>query len=230
MHAHINTYQEDLAAQRKREAERQRAVTREEDRQRAENQPRPEQKQREDAANSKTAAARQAIEKRRLEVEKAKLTGAPPPAIRPQPNMDLAIDMLQDKAPTQQRSDTARTQSTAYRPHEELGRSTNSALHNTSKAPPKRPLPQDAIDENHSRPATQRNAPAPHDSHQAKRRRTSEIADGRSDNPEPQPKMTAPPIRQSSIRQKVRRRLIPILLTILVANFYTGCAIEVYLP
>lgn len=199
--------------------ERQRAANWEEER-RKEEQERQEaerqhtaQQERENAsslAHAKTAASRQAIEKRRLEVEKAKLTGAPPPAIRPQPNMDLTLDMLQDKALPQQRADVVqaqapRTQSTVYRSQDDHSRPVNSVLHNTTKVPPKRPLPQDAAEENHSRPATQRNPPSHHDGHQPKRRRTSENVDGHGDNvTEPQPKMTAPPIRQSTIRQKVR--------------------------
>lgn len=149
------------------------------------------------------------MEKKRQEVEKAKLTGAPPPAIRPQANRDLTLDMLQEKVPAQQRSDAAqpqaaRTQPTTYRAQEDNGRAPNPMLLNSSKVPPKRPLPQETGDDSHSRPATQRNPPAYHDGHQAKRRRTSELADGRADNSEAHPKMTAPPIRQSNIRQKVR--------------------------
>lgn len=139
------------------------------------------------------------------------MTSAPPPAIRPQQNMDLNLDMLQDKALPQQRGDvvqaqSSRPQSTVYRPHEEHNRPVNSVLHSTTKVPPKRPLPQDATDDNYSRPAAPRNAPShQNDGHQPKRRRTSEKFDGHSDGiAESQPKMTAPPIRQSSIRQKVR--------------------------
>ena len=159
------------------------------------------------------------------------MTGAPPPAIRPQANMDLTLDMIQDKVLPQQRGDTAqaqaklpRTQSTVYRPHDDQGRPTNSVLHNTSKVPPKRPLPQDAADESQSRPGAQRNPSTHHDGHQAKRRRTSEIADGHGDTmPEPQPKMTAPPIRQSNIRQKVRDLSPVYTVEFLCANFYRTC-------
>jgi hypothetical protein len=139
------------------------------------------------------------------------LTGAPPAAIRPQPNMDLTLDMVQDKALPQQRSDVvqaqaSRTHSTAHRPHDDHARSINPVLQNSTKVPPKRPLPQDAMDESHSRPTTQRNPQAyNNDGHQPKRRRTSEIIDSHGDNlTDPQPKMTAPPIRQSTVRQKVR--------------------------
>lgn len=197
-----------MAAQRKREArqevDRQRAANREEERRKEEQAARQEAERQQDATNStntKTSASRQAIEKRRLEVEKAKLTGAPPPAIRPQQNADLTLEMLQDK----QRGDVAQTQA-SRRPNDDHNRPVNSVLHNTTKVPPKRPLPQDAVDESHSRPGTQRNAPShQNDGHQPKRRRTSENFDGHGDSmAEAQPKMTAPPIRQSGIRQKVR--------------------------
>src|SRR6187402_923201 len=104
--------QDELAAQRKREAkqevERQRAVIKEEERRKEEQLRRQEierqreiQRERERAASvadAKKAASRQAIEKRRLEMEKAKETRAPPPAIRPQPSGDLTHAMLQEKA------------------------------------------------------------------------------------------------------------------------------------
>ena len=217
----INLSQDDIAAQRKQEAkqeaERLRAANRDEERHKEEQERKEEDRQRitvqerEEASNMKTAASRQALEKKRLEVERAKLIGAPPPAIRPQSNMDLTLDMLQEKALPQQRGDIVqaqapRTQPNAYRPYEEHGRSVNSVLHNAAKAPPKRPHPQDAIDESHSRPTTQRNQPPPYnnDSHQPKRRKTSETVDSHNDNmTESQPKMTAPPIRQSTVRQKV---------------------------
>jgi hypothetical protein len=200
--------------------ERQRAANRDEER-RKEEQARSQeaerqhviQQEQEEAANladAKKSASRQAIEKRRLEVERAKQTGAPPPAIRPQPNGDLTLAMLQDKPLPQQRADIVlaqapRTNSIVHRPQDEHNRPVNSVLHNTTKVPPKRPLPQDAGDEYHSRPATQRNPPSYHSENQHhKRRRTSEGVDDHDDNMTvPPPKMTAPPIRQSSSRPKV---------------------------
>jgi hypothetical protein len=146
----INFSQDDIAAQRKQEAkhdaERLRAANRDEERHKEEQERKEEDHQRitvqerEDTANVKTAASRQAFEKKRLEVERAKLTGAPPPAIRPQTNMDLTLDMLQEKALPQPRGDIVqaqapRTQPNAYRPYEEHGRSVNSVLHNAAKAP-----------------------------------------------------------------------------------------------
>jgi hypothetical protein len=165
------------------------------------------------AADAKKAASRQAIEKRRLEMEKAKETRAPPPAIRPQPSGDLTNAMLQEKAlppvPVQ-RTELAQSKpprlvnATAQRPQEDLGRSVNSTLHNTTKAPPKRPLQQDP-EEHHTRPTLQRNGPSyQHNEQQSKRRKTSQEFDEDEDMAEHQPKMTAPPIRQSSSRPKVR--------------------------
>ena len=183
---------------RRQEAERQRQVQREREQAAA-------------AADAKKSASRQAIEKRRLEMEKAKETRAPPPAVRPQPsNGDLSLSVMQEKAlppvPAQRdlgQAKAPRMNSTNHRPQEDLGRSVNSALQNAAKVPPKRPLQQDA-DDHHSRPTLQRNGPSyqqnePH----TKRRKTNEGFDDDDDMTETQPKMTAPPIRNSSVRQKV---------------------------
>ncbi|KAG0649306.1 Inner centromere -related pic1 [Hyphodiscus hymeniophilus] len=212
--------QDELVAQRKREAkldiERQRAAMKEEERRKEEQQRRQEatrqreiQREREQAAaeiDAKKSASRQAIEKRRLEMEKAKQTKAPPPAIRPQPSGDLKISAVQDKAlppAPPQRGEPARMNTSVQRPQEDFGRSVNSVLQNTAKAPPKRPLQQDA-DEHHSRPTIQRNpASYLHNDTHNKRRKTSEaFDDDDEDMTEPHPKMTAPPIRQSSSRPK----------------------------
>jgi hypothetical protein len=143
-------------------------------------------------------------------MEKAKETRAPPPAARPQPsNGDLNLALLQDMAlppgPAQRDlgQSKARMNSTVHRLQEDLGRSVNSVLHNTAKVPPKRPLQQDA-DDHHSRPTLQRNGPSyQHNEPHTKRRKTSEGFDDNDDMTETQPKMTAPPIRNSSVRQKV---------------------------
>ncbi|KUJ16750.1 uncharacterized protein LY89DRAFT_645645 [Mollisia scopiformis] len=215
--------QDELAAQRKREAkleiERQRAANKEEERRKEELQRKQElerqrevQKEREravSAADAKKAASRQAAEKRRLEMEKAKETRAPPPAVRPQPSVDLGSSMLQEKAlppvPPQRgdfgQSKASRVNPATQRPQEDMSRSVNSTLHSTAKVPPKRPLPQDNED-HHVRPALQRIGPSYQQEHQSKRRRTSEDFDDDEDMTEDHPKMTAPPIRQSSIRQK----------------------------
>lgn len=219
--------QDELAAQRKKEAkmeiERQRAVIKEEERRKEEQQRRQEaermkelQREKERAAaaaDAKKAASRQAIEKRRLEMEKAKETRAPPPAVRPQPSGDLTHAMLQEKAlppvPVP-RAELAQSKpprmvnAPAQRPQpqEDLGRSVSSTLQNTTKAPPKRPLQQESED-HHLRPTIQRNGPSyQHNEQQSKRRKTSQEFDDDEDMTEPQPKMTAPPIRQSSSRPK----------------------------
>ncbi|KAH8659218.1 hypothetical protein BGZ60DRAFT_456713 [Tricladium varicosporioides] len=201
--------QDELAAQRKREAkqevERQRAAMKEEERRKEEQQRKQElerqreiQRERErvaNAADAKKAAARQAAEKRRQELEKAKQTGAPPPASR----------HLQDKAlppvPSQRNemnSKQTRVDLNGNRNQEEMARPASS-LHHAAKFPPKRPLQQDSNDES-SRPALQRNGPSYHNEPHSKRRKTSEGFD--DDLTEDHPKMTAPPVRQSSSRPK----------------------------
>ncbi|KAI6716608.1 hypothetical protein JHW43_000867 [Diplocarpon mali] len=211
--------QDELAAQRKREAkqevERQRAAIKEEERRKEELQRRQEaERQRETrkeneraaaAADAKKAASRQAIEKRRLEMEKAKETRAPPPAVRPQATGDMTHAALQDKVlppVPQHRTEmqSKRANPAAQRLQEDMGRPTSSVLHISAKAPPKRPFQQDN-DDYHSRPTQQRNGPSYHDQ-QAKRARTTEEFDEDDEMTEDHPKMTAPPIRQSSIRPK----------------------------
>lgn len=222
-----NLFKDELAAQKKREAkqevERQRAAIKEEERRKEEQARRQEaerqrtlQREREQAASladAKKSAQRQAIEKRRLEMEKAKQTGAPPPAIRPQPSGELAHSMLQDKPLPQVPQGMGQAKanlanSSAHRPQDD-GKPINSVLHNSAKVPPKRPLQQDAGDDHHSRPTIQRNPPSyQHNDNHSKRRKTSENFDDGDDMNDPQPKMTAPPIRQSSIRQKVQNPTI----------------------
>jgi hypothetical protein len=108
------------------------------------------------------------------------------------------VEVAQSKPPRMVNAPAQRPQ-----PQEDLGRSVNSTLQNTTKAPPKRPLQQDSED-HHPRPALQRNGPSyQHNEQQSKRRRTSQEFDDDEDMTEPQPKMTAPPIRQSSSRPKV---------------------------
>jgi hypothetical protein len=184
--------------QRQQEAQRQREIQRERERAAS-------------ITDAKKAASRQAIEKRRLEMEKAKETRAPPPAIRPQQaNADLTHSMLQEKAlppVPPQRVDLGQPKPprmvnpSAQRPQEDLSRPVNSVLQNTTKAPPKRPLQQEP-EEHHSRPTIQRNGPSYQHEQHSKRRKTSENFDD-DDLTENQPKLMAPPIRQSSSRQKV---------------------------
>lgn len=198
--------------QKKREAklevERQRAAIKEEERRKEEQQRRQEierqreiQRERERvaaAADAKKAASRQALEKRRLEMEKAKESRPPPPAPRPQSRGDA----LHEKAlPPVPQTKPVRMNPTAQRTQEEFGRPVNT-MQNPTKAPIKRPLQQDAEDY-HARPPVQRNAPSyqQNEAH-TKRRKTSDVFDD-EDLTENHPKMTAPPIRQSSIRPKV---------------------------
>ncbi|KAH8804662.1 hypothetical protein F5884DRAFT_796820 [Xylogone sp. PMI_703] len=192
--------QDELAAQRKREAkqemERQRAALKEEERRQQEQQRRREV-ERQQGGNltgsvkvKETNAARQAMEKRRLDLEKAKQTPAPPPAVRHQ----LGGESSQ-KAPA--------VTPGMHRSQDELGRPVNGGLHNTTKAPPKRPLQHDLTDEHASRPQIQRSGPSyqynePH----TKRRRTNEGEDDDEEISNSQPKMLAPPIRQSGVRPK----------------------------
>jgi hypothetical protein len=93
--------------------------------------------------------------------------------------------------------------STANKLQEEFTWSINSAYQNTTKAPPKRPLPQEAVEESQSRSTVQRNGLSNHQQvPDAKRRRTNDNQDG--DMMESQPRgAMAPPVRQSGIRQKV---------------------------
>lgn len=141
-------------------------------------------------------------------MEKAKETRAPPPAIRAQPSGDLARAMDKALPPVpQQRNDMGQSKAPrmntgAQRSQEETGRSVNSSIQNSTKAPPKRPLQQDT-DDYHSRPTLQRNGPSYHEQ-QSKRPRMTEEFDDDDDLTENHPKMTAPPIRQSSVRQKVK--------------------------
>ncbi|EHK97288.1 putative Inner centromere protein-related protein pic1 [Glarea lozoyensis 74030] len=206
--------QDEIAAQRKRqlkeenerqraalkeENERQRAALKEEERRKEEQQRRQEaERQRElknerervaNAADAKKAASRQAMEKRRLELEKAKQMGAPPPASR----------SLHDKAlPPVPRGEAS--QSKPVRQQEEMGRPASQASHNVAKPLSKRPLQQE-VGEDQARPAIQRNGPS-YEQLQSKRRKTSERFEDDEDMTENQPRMNAPPIRQSSSRPK----------------------------
>ncbi|KAL3421083.1 inner centromere protein [Phlyctema vagabunda] len=210
--------QDDLAIQRKKEAklemERQRAAIKEEERRQQEQQRRQEaerqreiQREREHAAGAaeaKKAASRQALEKKKLEMEKAKQTRAPPPAMRHQATTS-ELSYSQEKALPPlppQRADTNQAKPT--RPTAGLHRSqddlTRTMPHN-NKAPPKRPLQQEN-DDHHSRPQLPRNGPSYQQNEtNSKRRKTSENFDD-DDSTEHQPRMMAPPIRQSSVRQK----------------------------
>ena len=132
-------------------------------------------------------------------MERAKQVGAPPPALRPQPSGDLdkplpsvPREYTQSKGP-QMNTSLHRSQDDGGRPMM------------ATKVPPKRPLQQENVDDHQSRPAIQRNLPSyQHNETNSKRRKTSETFDDDDDMTEPRPKMTAPPIRQSSSRPKVK--------------------------
>jgi hypothetical protein len=208
--------QDELAAQRKREAkleiERQRTAAKEEERRQQEVARKRElERQRElqkDATTTtevKRAASRQAMDKRRLDMERAKETRAPPPAIRPQQNVDSWQDKALPPVPPQRNDLGGQTKLSRINPPM-----------NTAKAPPKRPLQQDNNDELNSQPAMQRNGMSYLNEAHHKRARTNEYLDDDDELVESHPKMTAPPIRQSSIRPKVRRSsVIPLLQFIL---------------
>lgn len=220
-----NTFQDELAAQRKREAkqeiERQRAANKEEEKRKEEQQRRQdlerqrtiqrEKEQAAAAADAKRNAARQATEKKRLEMEKAKMNGAPPPAIRPQASgADLTLAMLNDKPlPVPPRGDVGPSTGrmnhpSTHRPQGDSSRPTNASIYTAAKVPPKRPLQQEAGDEYRSRPTMPRNPPSyQHNDNHSKRRKTSDVFDSDDEMSPPPAKLTAPPIRQSSSRPKV---------------------------
>jgi hypothetical protein len=173
---------------------------------------------------------------KKLEIERAKQQKPPAPAPRPQPAVDLGQPSLQEKplpaAPTYrgelgQARPASRMESTIHQPDNEFSRSVNSTFQNTTKAPPKRPLQQEAGDDSQSRPTLQRNGPSNHGP-EPKRRKT--IEDNDEDMADSQSKgHMAPPMRQSSMRPKVSavhsRYIVSIMLTIFV-----GWAYEVSIP
>jgi hypothetical protein len=147
---------------------------------------------------------------KKLEIERAKQQKPPAPAPRPQPPVDLGQSVSQEKplpaVPTYrgelgQARPASRMESTIHQPDNEFGRSVNSTFQNTTKAPPKRPLQQDAGEDSQSRPTLQRNGPSNHGP-EPKRRKTIEDHDEEMTDSQSKGHM-APPIRQSSMRQKV---------------------------
>lgn len=143
-------------------------------------------------------------------MEKAKLNGAPPPALRPQPSGDLTLSMLNDKplpSVPSQRSDLAQSMNRmngASRPQGDTGRPTTASMHTAAKIPPKRPLQQDNGDDYHARPPMQRNVSSyQQNDKDSKRRKTNDVFDDEDFMSPPPAKLTAPPIRQSSSRPKV---------------------------
>ncbi|OBT91698.2 hypothetical protein VE01_10263 [Pseudogymnoascus verrucosus] len=134
--------------------------------------------------------AQRALEKKQ-ELEKAKLNRPPPPPARPNPHADKPLPATHRAAEPEP---VHRMNPTMQRPQEESRMNT---LQNTTKAPPKRPMP---ADEAQSRPTMPRNGPSYHQNDSKRRKTEDEFLD---DAMETQPRgAMAPPIRQSTIRQK----------------------------
>ncbi|RKF74755.1 putative inner centromere protein [Golovinomyces cichoracearum] len=192
---------DEIAAARKREVkieiERQRAATKQEEkrkellkkRKEAENQAHS-QREGEMAAKIseiKKATSRQAIDKRRLEIEKTKESRTAPQTVR----NEIASD------PERARSILLKSSKTQQEPPRTIVGNINIG----SMHPPKR-LFQHDIDDQYVRPILQRNGTSHlHVEQHSKRRKTNE-SDKDFNTDYDRPKMTAPPIRQSSIRQK----------------------------
>ncbi|KAI9645613.1 hypothetical protein NHQ30_006355 [Ciborinia camelliae] len=175
---------DELAAQQRRDAkleiERQRAATKEDQRRQNElNIKRDQERQREQQKEISLSEANKKA------IERAKQKRAPPPAIRPQQNLDQWHDKSLPPVPLQRN---------------DLGGQAKATRINTAKAPPKRPLQEN--NEEAPRPTMQRNGPSNHGESRNKRQRTNEYLDEEDELMESHPKMTAPPIRQSSIRPK----------------------------
>ncbi|ESZ99082.1 hypothetical protein SBOR_0492 [Sclerotinia borealis F-4128] len=175
---------DELAAQQRRdvklEMERQRAATKEE--QRRQNELNPKRDQERQREQQKEISLSEANKKA---IERAKQKRAPPPAIRPQQIADQWLDKSLPPIPPQRN---------------DLGGQAKATRINTAKAPPKRPLQESS--EEAARPTMQRNGPSNHGESRNKRQRTNEYLDEEDELTESHPKMTAPPIRQSSIRPK----------------------------
>lgn len=157
--------------------------------------------------------AQKALE-RKQQLERAMQDRPPPPASRPLPASDLENFTSKDKPlppPPSQRGELGQSKSimavnsVVHRPQEELGRSINS-FQNTTKAPPKRPLP---VDETQSRTAVQRNGPN-YQQTDNKRRKTLEDQDEEM-NDAPSRGAMAPPVRQSGVRQKVILSMVAVI-------------------
>lgn len=201
--------QDEREAQRKKEIklenERKLEEKRQEQQRRKEAERQREKEREQLEAKKASQAARQALTKRK-EVEMAKLQRAPPPPARPQANDDNSrpngLDKSLPSLPQRMNHAPPRSASRmdAARSQDDLSRPINMGYHNATKAPPKRPYQQDAGDEMASRPTMQRSGPS-YQQNEGKRRRTGEDHQ-ELDVPEGQPRLMAPPIRQSSIRPK----------------------------
>jgi hypothetical protein len=179
--------QEEREAQRKRDAkaemERKRAAQQEEDRRQEQQRRLDAERQREqEKEQASRATEAQKTAQRQAALERAKLTMAPPPALRTQPG-----------GPPQH-------QMGANRAQEESGRPINAVLPNVAKATQKRPLPQESSEEP-ARPTQGRNPPS-YQKQDVKRMRMSDPAEDDLAM-EPQPSMKGPPVRPSAGLRKV---------------------------
>ncbi|KAI0870951.1 hypothetical protein GGS24DRAFT_473304 [Hypoxylon argillaceum] len=188
--------QEEREAQRRRDAkaemDRRRAAMQEEERRQeqqrkleAERQREEERKQAAIQAEAKKNAQRQAM------LEKAKQTRAPPPAVRSQPSGPPEYSR-NEAGPSRPPS---RMNSMAPRSQDDAGRPMNAVLSNASKAQMKRPLPQDAGDDNTSRPAQARNGNGFQPKESKRVRMTDELNDPAEN--EKQPSLKGAPVRPS---------------------------------
>ena len=193
--------QEEREAQRRRDAkaemDRKRTAHQEEER-RQEQQRRAEaEKKRErerEAADAKKSAQRQAA------IERAKLTRAPPPPVRSQPNgpPDYAAPASQE-APGSKSVGPSRPQSrmgsALFRSQDDGNRPVNALLSNANKGQ-KRPLGQE--NEGNTRPQQARSGPT-YQGKDAKRRRTSQEPEDEGVS-----NINRPPVRPSAGYKKVR--------------------------
>lgn len=143
-------------------------------------------------SETKKTSSRQAIEKRRLELEKSKETRVARPNVRKkaidESDKALSLAPRNETGPSKTQQDPLRT--------------VCSTLNSGNKFPPKRLFHHDN-EEQHSRSTLQRNVPAhQHHEQQIKRRKTGD-SENLMDDSDDRPKITAPPIRQSGIRLKV---------------------------
>ncbi|KAI1006890.1 hypothetical protein K3495_g1317 [Podosphaera aphanis] len=200
--------QDELAAIRKREAklelERQRAMIRDEER-RKEDKRRQEiehQREREKLianAEIKKTTSRNATEKRRLELEKAKEIRPPQPYVRDKTIVDLekAPSIISGSETTYQ----SKTPANIQKVQQDQARPITSSIISNARVPPKRPLLQENED-HHLRPTIQRSATLNQRNEQQMKRHKTNDFDDDEEMMKNRSKMTAPPIRQSSIRQK----------------------------
>ncbi|KAI1327156.1 hypothetical protein F5Y16DRAFT_205129 [Xylariaceae sp. FL0255] len=188
---------EEREAQRKRDAkaelERKRAAIQEEEKRleqqrklETEQQREEERKQAAAQAEAKKNAQRQAI------LEKAKQTRAPPPAVRSQPNGPPDYNRS-EAAPVRPPS---RMNSIAPRSQDESSRPVNTMLSNSSKPQPKRPLPQEQMDENSSRQTHVRSGNGAQPKESKRMRMTDELNEPA--DREKQPSLKGAPVRPSA--------------------------------